>query len=194
MRRQGKSPIVSCSAKLSWFVPSPGPCITKRTAGLPETEKTKDIYLPKGAGWFNFWTNAFHAGGQTIRCDAPLDVIPLFVRTGSIIPISEPITYADEKKGEVSEILVYGGEDGEFVLYNDEGDSYAYENGRFSAIHLKYSDHEKNLHLRKGTVIFKYRKHFRDQMDRCGTNQGVEAVYREMEQNRRAVTPSRISS
>lgn len=149
---------------------------------LPETEKTKDIYLPKGAGWFNFWTNAFHAGGQTIRCDAPLDVIPLFVRTGSIIPISEPITYADEKKGEVSEILVYGGEDGEFVLYNDEGDSYAYENGRFSAIHLKYSDHEKTFTFGKAAGQFKYQERFRIKWIGCGQTRAVEVVYRGVEQ------------
>jgi alpha-D-xyloside xylohydrolase len=149
---------------------------------LPETEKIKEIYLPKGAGWFNFWTNAFHAGGQTIRCDAPLDVIPLFVRTGSIIPISEPITYADEKKGEVSEILVYGGEDGEFVLYNDEGDSYAYENGRFSAIHLKYSDHEKTFTFGKAAGQFKYQEHFRIKWIGCGQTRAVEVVYRGVEQ------------
>ncbi len=71
-------------------------------------------------------------------CEAPLDSFTLFVRAGSIIPLSGTLTFADEREGEVSEIHVYCGADGEFTLYNDEGDGYAFEQGHFSSIPLKY--------------------------------------------------------
>lgn len=144
---------------------------------LPETEKTKEVYLPKGADWFDFWTNAFHTGGQTLLYDAPLDVIPLFVRAGSIIPISKPIFHADEKKGRVSEILVYSGGDGEFTLYNDEGDGYAYENGRFSAIHITYRDQEKAITFGKAEGQFEYQENFRIKWIGCSQQKIIQVHY-----------------
>ncbi len=149
---------------------------------LPGTEKIREVYLPKGANWFNFWTNTFHTGGQTILCDAPLDVLPLFVRAGSIIPTSNPITYADEKKGEVSEILVYSGEDGEFTLYNDSGDGYAYENGNYSEIPLNYNELEKTFTFGKASGQFKYQESFRIKLIGCGQPKMIEVSYQGKEQ------------
>jgi alpha-D-xyloside xylohydrolase len=149
---------------------------------IPETEKTKKVYLPKGTGWFDFWTNSFHAGGQTILCDATLDIIPLFVRAGSIIPVSEPISYADEKKGEVSEILVYSGNDGEFTLYNDSGDGYAYENGSYSEIPLTYKDQEKTFTLGKAAGHFRHQESFRIKLIGCGQPRTMEVSYQGKEQ------------
>jgi alpha-D-xyloside xylohydrolase len=125
------------------------------------TEKTKSVYLPKGAVWYDFWTNAVYAGGQVITCDAALETMPLFVRSGSIIPVSDPIMYADERKGEAAEILVYAGADGEFTLYNDEGDNYSYENGNFSAITLTYREEAKELSFGAARGSFPFQTAFR---------------------------------
>ena len=59
---------------------------------LSGIDKTRKIYLPKGAKWYDFWTNASYSGGQTLRCKATLDIMPIFVKAGSIIPVSEPIS------------------------------------------------------------------------------------------------------
>ena len=59
--------------------------------------------------------------------------------------MSDPVMYADEKKGEVSEIIIYGEDDGEFTLYNDEGDNYYIEDANFSSIPLRYEDCEITL-------------------------------------------------
>lgn len=150
---------------------------------LPETEKTKRVYLPDGTGWYDFWTNTFHTGGQTVLCDAPLDIIPLFVRAGSIIPLSEPITYADEKKGEVSEILVYSGADGVFTLYNDSGDGYAYENGCFSEIPLRYQEHDRIFTFGKASGSFHYQENFRIKLIGCGQPKTIEVSYQGEEKN-----------
>lgn len=128
---------------------------------LSNTEKTKKVYLPEGTQWFDFWTDTKYAGGQFLVCKAELDTIPLFVKAGSIVPVSEPLMYADEKKGEVSEIVIYGGADGEFNLYNDEGDDYSYENGNFSTINLHYKDYEKTLTFGKAYGEFKYQENFK---------------------------------
>jgi alpha-D-xyloside xylohydrolase len=127
---------------------------------LSNTEKTKRVYLPKGALWYDFWTNTPYAGGQTVICRAPLEIIPLFVKAGSIIPVSEPLMYADERKGELSEIVIYSGADGDFVLYNDEGDNYSYENGNFSSICLSYKDNAKTLTFGAACGEFRYQEHF----------------------------------
>lgn len=129
-------------------------------AELRGIEKTKKVYLPKGAAWYDFWTNSVHAGGQEIVCDVPLDRMPLFVRAGSIVPVSDPIQYADERKGEVSGILVYAGGDGEFTLYNDDGDNYSYENGNYSAIPMAYRENSRELTLGAARGSYPYQESF----------------------------------
>lgn len=146
---------------------------------LPNTEKTKEVYLPKGTPWFDFWTNTLYSGGQTLICETSLETIPLFVKSGSIVPVSEPLLYADERGGEISEILIYSGENGEFTLYNDEGDNYSYENGNFSAIKLFYNDKEKTLTFGKAMGAFQYQKNFKIKVIECDhTSKVIEFIYK----------------
>lgn len=150
---------------------------------LSGIEKTKQVYLPKGALWYDFWTNTPYEGGQTVICNAALDIMPLFVKAGSIIPVSEPLLYADEKMGEISEILIYGGQDGEFNLYNDEGDNYSYEHGNYSTIPLHYHDQAKTLTF--GTVRgeYKYQENMRIKWIACGQSlTTVEFTYKGKEE------------
>lgn len=133
----------------------------KNSEPLSGTEKIKQVYLPKGTGWYDFWTNMYYEGGQTVTCKATLDILPLFVKAGSIIPVSEPLMYADEKKGEISEVIIYGGEDGEFTLYNDEGDNYSYENGNFSMVPLSFRDCSKTLVFGEPRGKYKYQEQFK---------------------------------
>jgi alpha-D-xyloside xylohydrolase len=74
--------------------------------------------------------------------------------------MSEPLTYADEKKGKIAEIIIYSGADGEFTLYNDDGDDYSYEEGNFSMIKLVYKDAEKTLTFGEANGKFKYQEKF----------------------------------
>lgn len=150
---------------------------------VSKAEKTKNVYLPKGAWWYDFWTNTLHEGGQTLTCRATLDVMPLFVKTGSIVPISEPLMYADEKKGEISEIIIYSGEDGEFTLYNDDGDNYSYEKGNYSTIDLLYKDNEKTLTFGMACGEFKYQENFKIKFIKSGENpKTIEFIYKGKEE------------
>lgn len=74
---------------------------------LENVPKTRPVYLPKGCGWYDFYTREYYEGGTWIDADAPLSKIPLFVKAGSIIPVSSDIMYADEKGGEKSDTLIY---------------------------------------------------------------------------------------
>lgn len=107
--------------------------------------KTRSVYLPVGAGWFNFWDGRFYEGGQIVFAEAPLEVIPLYARGGSILPITQAMQYVDEIPNAAYEVRVYCGADADFILYEDEGDSYNYEIGAYALIHFKWSEKEKQL-------------------------------------------------
>lgn len=99
----------------------------------------RSVYLPEG-DWFDFWTGEHHTGKKNILTSAPLDIIPIFVKAGSIVPMGPFIQYASESVDPL-EIRVYKGADGTFVLYEDEGDTYNYEEGAYSEIPF-YFDYE----------------------------------------------------
>jgi alpha-D-xyloside xylohydrolase len=114
---------------------------------IDNVSKTRLVYLPKGADWYNFWTGQCHAGGQTIQADAALDILPLYVRSGSIVPIGPDITYADEQPNAALDLRIYPGQDGNFTLYEDEGDSYNYEQGNFAMTLISWDESSRRLRL-----------------------------------------------
>jgi len=113
----------------------------------PVTEQgatSRSVYLPAGVDWYNYWTNERVRGGQTLRVEAPIDTLPLFVRAGSILPLGEPI----ESTGQVQRIAklrIYPGADAEFTLYQDDGRTYAYEKGEGRITELHWSDAAQDL-------------------------------------------------
>ena len=117
------------------------------------TIKTKEVYLPKGADWVDFWTGSKHTGGQTITKETPLDIMPLYIKAGSILPLGPKVQFATEKKWDNLEIRVYEGANGKYTLYEDENDNYNYEKGLFSTITFSWDDAKKVLTIedRKGT-------------------------------------------
>jgi len=113
----------------------------------------REVYLPGSTDWYDFWTGERIEGGQTIKTDAPLERIPLFVKAGSIIPMGPNVQYSGEKPTDAPEIRVYEGANGSFTLYEDENDSYNYEKGLYSVIELSWNDTKKTLTIgtRKGS-------------------------------------------
>ncbi|MDA3929438.1 MAG: DUF5110 domain-containing protein [Prolixibacteraceae bacterium] len=104
-----------------------------------------NVYLPESSAWYDFWTGTRFEGGQQLITDAPLDKIPMFVKAGSIIPMGPVIQYSGEKTADALEIRVYEGANGEFTLYEDEGDNYNYETGLYSNINFKWDNTNKTL-------------------------------------------------
>ncbi|BAV06804.1 alpha-D-xyloside xylohydrolase [Filimonas lacunae] len=116
------------------------------------TPKQSEVYLPAGASWFDFWTGEQHNGGQKVMKATPLDIIPVYVKAGAVLPIGPQVQYAEEKKWDNLEIRVYPGANGSFVLYEDENDNYNYEKGMYSNITFQYNNTAKTLTIsnRKG--------------------------------------------
>ena len=106
---------------------------------------TRNLYLPAGASWTNFWTGETVAGGKRMDVASPEEQIPLFVRAGSIVPLGPDLQYAMEKPADPIELRVYRGADGSFTLYEDEGDSYRYEKGAYATIPIKWNEANKAL-------------------------------------------------
>jgi alpha-D-xyloside xylohydrolase len=99
---------------------------------------SRSVYLPAGT-WYDFWTGSTTNGGSKVTADAPLSKIPLYVKAGSIVPMGPMIQYATESIDPL-EIRIYKGGDAAFTLYEDEGDSYDYETGKYSLIPFAWDD------------------------------------------------------
>ena len=113
------------------------------------TVKSKDVYLPKGVDWFDFWTAEKHVGGQTVKKAVPIDITPMFVKAGSILPFGPKVQFATEKKWDNLEIRIYEGANGDFTLYEDENDNYNYEKGAYSTIKFLWNDKNRTLTIDK---------------------------------------------
>ncbi|MFY9152952.1 MAG: TIM-barrel domain-containing protein [Prolixibacteraceae bacterium] len=109
--------------------------------------QSRQVYLPAGSAWFDFWTGEKIEGGQEIDKAAPVDIVPLYVKAGSILPWGPEVQYAAEKKWDDLEIRIYPGADGEFTLYEDEGDNYNYEKGAYSTISFKWDNAQQTLSI-----------------------------------------------
>ena len=107
--------------------------------------KTATKYLPKGATWYDFWTNHCYKGGQSVRLETALNRVPMFVRAGSILPLGPEMQYVGEKAWDNLELRVYPGADGSFTLYEDEGDNYNYEQGAYATITFRWHDKARQL-------------------------------------------------
>ena len=125
--------------------------VTKSLYNLSNSQdikKTRKVYLPKMSDWYDFWTGKLINGGQTIDADAPIETIPLYVRAGSIIPMGPYLQYATEKGADPIEIRVYTGANADFVLYEDENDTYDYESGKYSTITMSWNEAEKTFTIK----------------------------------------------
>ncbi len=108
----------------------------------------ENIYLPKDNTWYNFWTGEKIPGGEKINVEVPIDIIPLYIPAGSVIPFGPEIQYTAQKPDPI-ELRIYPGKNGSFNLYEDENDSYNYEKGKYSIIPFKWDDKSNVLTIEK---------------------------------------------
>lgn len=96
--------------------------------------------LPDGGVWYDFASGKACGSGLTHVRESIVDELPLYVRSGSIIPLAEVRQWALEYPDSFLELRVYAGADGTFLWYDDEGDSYRYEDGAFSKVLISWDD------------------------------------------------------
>jgi alpha-glucosidase len=104
----------------------------------------RKVYLPAG-GWFDGNTGKAVAGGQTLDLTpVPLDVIPFYVRAGTILPLG-PVTQSTAQAEDPLELRIYPGADAAFSLYEDDGNTYGYEKGAFARIPMQWNNDKRIL-------------------------------------------------
>jgi alpha-D-xyloside xylohydrolase len=111
-------------------------------------QRTRTVILPPGK-WFDFYTGKLVGEGEVITTTQGLDIIPVYVRDGGIIPMMPAVSKIGREKLPV-EVRHYGQKESQYNLYDDDGVSFDYENGTFTRIVLSV---EKDKHGKlKGTV------------------------------------------
>jgi alpha-D-xyloside xylohydrolase len=114
---------------------------------------TRQVYLPEGSRWVDFWTGTSMAGGETATANAPLDHMPIYVKAGSIIPFG-PVVQSAEAKADPIDLRIYGGMDADFTLYEDKGDGYDYEKDQRSTIQMHWDNRRHRLFIASRTGSF----------------------------------------
>lgn len=115
---------------------------------------SRSVYLPAGQGWYEMYTGKYFVGGQSITAEAPYERVPVFIREGSIIPTGPELQYAAEKPADPITLFVYTGKDASFVLYEDEGLNYNYEQGKYTEIPFTYDEASQTLTIGERTGSF----------------------------------------
>jgi len=101
------------------------------------------IYLPEG-NWTNYWTGEKVSGGKTVYCKAPAKRGgPLFIRGGAIIPYQKPMQYIGELTTDTLIVRVYPDKKSSYTLWEDDGMTYDYEEGKFAKTRFESADSEK---------------------------------------------------
>jgi alpha-D-xyloside xylohydrolase len=107
--------------------------------------REREVYLPEGKGWYDFYTGEFFEGGQNIIAEAPYERVPLFVKAGSILPVGPEIEYTSQRPADELTLWVYQGDDAGFELYEDEDINYNYEKGAYLTLPVNYIEDTRSL-------------------------------------------------
>ena len=114
----------------------------------------RKIYLPPG-GWFDFWTNQFIEGDTILEMDVPLDIVPVYVKTGAILPLAEPTLNTANPDSYKLQANIYGDGSLGMTLFEDDGHTFEYKKGQFNRLFLTW---DKNLQtgssVRSGGLSF----------------------------------------
>ncbi len=118
---------------------------------------SRQVYLPQGRIWYDYYTDSVYWGGQTIEADAPYERIPLFVPSGAILISGNDVNYVGEGRTDLITLDLYAGRDGRFMFYEDDGTTNAYENGAFSLIPITFTEDEHSCTITLGQITGDYK-------------------------------------
>ena len=108
--------------------------------------RSREVYFPAGASWYDFYTGKLVSkGGETLNEAAPYERMPLYVRSGAIVPFGPEMQWSAEKPADLIDLYVYEGQNGQFTIYEDEGLNYNYEKGQYAMIPLTWDNASKTL-------------------------------------------------
>jgi len=106
---------------------------------------TRSAFAGQQRNSMAIWSGDTFEGGRTVDKLVPLEILPLYLKAGSIVPIGPRLQYASEKPADPIELRVYPGADGEFTFYEDQNDGYGYEKGLYAEIPMKWDQARREL-------------------------------------------------
>jgi alpha-glucosidase/alpha-D-xyloside xylohydrolase len=116
----------------------------------PVVEKgatSRTLYLPRGV-WYDFWNGEPQSGGREVSRAVNLETMPLYVRAGAVIPMGPVKQYTAEMSDAPTELIVYPGTNRAYTLYEDDGVSFDFKNGRFTKIRCEWNDASRQMTIR----------------------------------------------
>ncbi len=116
----------------------------------------KTVYLPEG-NWYDFWTNEKITGNKHFTYRAPLDVCPIFVKEGTILPMYEQMEYVGEKALDTLILNIYGNT-AKYTHYQDNYTDFNYRNGEYNIYDFKYEHNSFVYTVKHNGYENKYKK------------------------------------
>ncbi|WP_445505892.1 TIM-barrel domain-containing protein [Niallia sp. 03190] len=120
-------------------------------------QTTREVYLPEGNTWVNYWDKKEYKGGQTITVDAPLDYLPLFVKKNSIIPTRDVQQHTGEKPLTNLVLDTYLDNQASYSFYEDDGHSLNHKKGQYNLTNFNLKRNGKKIEFTKSSTVSKYK-------------------------------------
>ncbi|EOI3528259.1 TIM-barrel domain-containing protein [Cronobacter dublinensis] len=113
--------------------------------------RTRTLWLPANDhGWYDFHTGSWYAGGQQVTLDAPLERLPLLVRAGAGLPLSERIRHVDAQRDDTRELKLFpvpGNGQASGLVFEDDGESWGYQDGNALWVNWQMRCTAETIHL-----------------------------------------------
>ena len=113
-------------------------------------ERQRSIYLPEG-DWFDFWEGTKHRGKQSVKLDVPLSRVPLFVKSGALLPLAQATLHTGDVASRQITVRVFGDGSTPFRLYEDDDRTLGLQKGAFNSLTLQW-DGTSGTARREGQV------------------------------------------
>ncbi len=114
--------------------------------------RARTVYLPRGK-WHELHTGRLLNGGAAYETPSPLDTLPVFVRSGAVLPVAENSVCVRQALGKPPALWAFPGEDGKLTLYSDAGDGYGYEKGEYTLKTYLWHDAARTLTDENGKPV-----------------------------------------
>ncbi|WP_445506522.1 glycoside hydrolase family 31 protein [Niallia sp. 03190] len=123
---------------------------------VAEGKTSRDVYLPQGETWVNFWDHKEYQGGQTININAPLDYMPIFVKKDSIIPTREIQQHTGENELTNLTLDTYLDNEATYSFYEDDGKTLDENNGEFNVTDFYVAKKGNHIEFKQNKKVQNY--------------------------------------
>ncbi|MDD4637886.1 MAG: glycoside hydrolase family 31 protein, partial [Bacteroidales bacterium] len=124
-------------------------------APLYETGSSRKVYFPEGS-WYNFNTGQRYDGGKEYTIETKSAEMPLYVKSGTILPLAEPVQSVSAATVFNITCKVYGENAADFTLFEDDGTSFDYEKGVSNEVKLSTNGKKAKMQRSGGFKQMRY--------------------------------------